>query len=61
MSIHKATYKELAELEADYRDDIIRLWHKTQIGHIDECRKNQLIFSDIMWTLYEKLKEKEDD
>ena len=57
MSIHKATYKELAELEADYRDDIIRLWHKTQRGHIDECRKNQLIFSKIMWTLYEKLKE----
>ena len=40
-------------------DDIVRLWHKTQRGHIDECRKNQLIFSEIMWTLYEKLKEKE--
>ena len=61
MSIHKTTYKELAELEADYRDDIVRLWHKTQIGHIDECRKNQVIFSEIMWTLYEKLKEKEND
>ena len=61
MSIHKTTYKKLAELEADYRDDIVRLWHKTQIGHIDECRKNQLIFSKIMWTLYEKLKEKEND
>ena len=59
MSIHKATYKKLAELEADYRDDIVRLWHKTQIGHIDECRKNQIYFSEIMWTLYEKLKEKE--
>ena len=61
MSIHKTTYKKLAELEADYRDDIVRLWHKTQIGYIDECRKNQLIFSKIMWTLYEKLKEKEND
>ena len=40
-------------------DDIIRLWHKTQRGHIDECREAQLYFSDIMWTLYEKLKEKE--
>ena len=59
MSIHKATYKELAVLEADYRDDIVRLWHITQIGHIDECRKNQIIFSEIMLTLYEKLKEKE--
>ena len=39
-------------------DDIVRLWHKTQRGHIDECKKNQLIFSDIMWTLYNKLKEK---
>ena len=40
-------------------NDIVKLWHKTQEGHIDECRKNQLIFSKIMWTLYEKLKEKE--
>jgi len=41
-------------------DDIVRLWHKTQVGHIDECRKNQLIFADIMWKLYSKLKEKDD-
>ena len=40
-------------------EDVIRLLHKTQRGHIDECRKNQVIFSDIMWALYEKLKEKE--
>ena len=40
-------------------DDIIRLWHKTQEGHIDECRKNQIYFSEIMCRLYEKLKEKE--
>ena len=40
-------------------EDIIKLWHKTQIGHIDECRENQLIFSDIMWKLYDDLKEKE--
>jgi len=41
-------------------DDIIRLWHKTQVGHYKECQKNQLILADIMWTLYDKLKEKED-
>ena len=40
-------------------DDIVRLWYKTQMGDIKECRKNQLIFADIMWTLYENLKEKE--
>ena len=42
-------------------EDIIRLWHKTQEGYINECKKNQIIFSEIMWNLYEKLKEKEDD
>ena len=40
-------------------EDIIRLWHKTQIGHIEKCKENQSIFSDIMWKLYKKLKEKE--
>jgi len=41
-------------------DDIIKLWHKTQVGNINKCRDNQLIFADIMWTLYKKLKEKDD-
>ena len=41
-------------------DDIVRLWHKTQEGHYLECRKNQLIFADIMWKLYDKLKKKDD-
>ena len=41
-------------------DDIVRLWHKTQEGHYKKCRENQLIFADIMWTLYNKLKEKDD-
>ena len=40
-------------------DDIIRLWYKTQMGDIRECKKNQLIFADIMWKLYERLKEKD--
>ena len=38
-------------------NDIVRLWYKTQKGHINECKKNQLIFSDIMWELHEKLEE----
>ena len=33
-------------------EDIVRLWHRTQEGHINECRKNQVIFSEIMWKLY---------
>ena len=36
-------------------DDIVRLWKKTQDGHYLECRKNQLIFADIMWRLYEDM------
>ena len=40
-------------------NDIIRLWHKTQIGNIHECRDNQIIFADIMWTLYKNLKDNE--
>ena len=39
-------------------NDIVRLWHKTQEGHINVCRENQLIFADIMRELYEKLGEK---
>ena len=35
--------------------DIVRLWHKTQMGNIHECKKNQLIFADIMWRLYEEM------
>ena len=39
-------------------NDIVRLWQKTQVGHYKKCQENQLIFADIMWNLYEKLKEK---
>ena len=39
-------------------EDIVRLWYKTQMGDMRECLKNQAIFADIMWNLYEKLKEK---
>ena len=41
-------------------NDIVKLWHKTQMGNMHECRENQFIFADIMWNLYEKLKEKDD-
>ena len=37
--------------------DIVKLWHKTQVGNIHKCRGNQLIFSEIMWNLYEKLEQ----
>ena len=40
-------------------NDIVRLWYKTQMGDMRECLKNQAIFADIMWKLYDKLKEKE--
>ena len=40
-------------------NDIVRLWYKTQMGNMKECQKNQTIFADIMWKLYEKLKEEE--
>ena len=42
-------------------NDIVRLWYKTQMGDMKDCMKNQSIFADIMWVLYEKLKEKEND
>ena len=42
-------------------NDIVRLWHKTQEGHYKKCRENQLIFAEIMWILYDKLKEKENE
>jgi len=29
------------------------------MGNHKKCRENQLIFADIMWKLYDKLKEKE--
>ena len=40
-------------------EDIVRLWYKTQMGDMRECKNNHSIFTDIMWELYEKLKEKE--
>ena len=42
-------------------NDIVRLWHKTQMGDMRECLKNQAIFADIMWKLYEEYKKKDED
>ena len=42
-------------------NDIVRLWHKTQVGHYKECQKNQLIFADIMWKLHNEQKNTETD
>ena len=58
MTMHDSPYNFNKEKIMNL-DDIIKLWYKTQMGHIDKCRENQLIFADIMWNLYEKLKEKE--
>ena len=41
--------------------DIVRLWHKTQMGPMKECKEAQEEFSEIMWKLYEQRKEKDDD
>ena len=41
------------------KGEIVRLWHETQMGNMHESRKNQTIFAEKMWKLYEKLKEKE--
>jgi len=34
-------------------NDIVKLWYKTQMGNMHECKKNQFIFADIMWKLWE--------
>ena len=38
-------------------NDIVRLWYKTQMGNMHECRKNQFIFAEIMWKLYENIQD----
>ena len=37
------------------KGELVRLWHKTQVGNIHTCREKQLEFSDMMWRLYEDL------
>ena len=38
-------------------NDIVKLWYKTQMGNMHECKKNQFIFADIMWKLYEDIQD----
>ena len=42
-------------------DDVVKLWYKTQMGNMHECMKNQRIFADIMWKLYNEQKDTETD
>ena len=63
-SMCKLRLADISKLDFNLRrymnlDDIVRLWYKTQMGDMRECMKNQFIFADIMWKLYEKLEEKE--
>lgn len=37
--------------------ELVILWHDTQVGNMHKCRERQLEFSDMMWKLYEELKE----
>ena len=41
------------------KKELIELWHETQVGHYKICREKQIEFSDIMWKLYNELREKE--
>ena len=34
---------------------IVKLWHKTQVGPIKECDKSQKFFADLMWDMCDKL------
>ena len=41
-------------------EEIVILWHETQMGNIYKCREKQLEFSDIMWELYSNINVTED-
>ena len=41
-------------------EEIVLLWHETQVGNMHKCRKKQLEFSDIMWELYSNINVTED-
>ena len=42
------------------KKELVKLWHKTQIGNIYECREKQLEFSEVMWKLYEGFKNEDE-
>ena len=35
--------------------ELVLLWHRSQTGHINDCKKAQFEFSEIMWKLYDKI------
>ena len=41
------------------KDEMVLLWYETQMGNYKKCREKQQEFSDMMWKLYDKIKEKE--
>ena len=38
------------------KKELVILWHETQVGHYKKCRDKQFEFSEIMWKLYEGIK-----
>ena len=35
--------------------EIVLLWHETQMGNMHKCKEKQFEFSAIMWKLYKKI------
>ena len=51
----------LCELGHCSKEEIVLLWHKTQMGPIKRCQEAQGEFTDMMWKLYEQHKEKDNE
>ena len=45
----------LCELGHCSKEEIVLLWHETQVGNIHKCREKQLEFAEMMWALYEDM------
>ena len=45
----------LCELGHCSKEEIVLLWHKTQMGPMKECKEAQAEFSEMMWALYEHM------
>ena len=41
-------------------EDIVRLWHETQVGNMKKCKEKQVEFSNMMWELYSNINVTED-
>ena len=48
----------LCELGHCSKEEIVLLWHETQMGPMKRCQEAQGEFADMMWKLYEQHKEK---